>query len=135
MRTTSAGTQKGCRLSLNNILDFGPDGLLLIEALAISLLVAVLAWRRVGLVAGIPATALGVVAAVVFNAMSPNSTPGLNYRIVTALFIIVPSALMLGASRQRWIARHAWVLVLAGPIVFVGCYVGICELCVKTHLI
>ena len=119
---------------LDEILHIG-DGLILIEAVVVSLLIAVLAWRRVGLAAGIPATALAVVAAVVFNAMNPNSTPGLNYRIVTALFIIVPSALMLGVSRQRWIARHAWVLVLLGPAVFLGCYVGICELCVKAGVI
>jgi acid phosphatase family membrane protein YuiD len=99
------------------------------------LFVAVLAWRHAGLAAGIPATAVVAAALVLFNATSLNATPGLNYRIVTALFIVVPSALLLGASRLQWIARHAWVLVLAGPILFVGCYVGICELCVKTGLI
>jgi hypothetical protein len=118
-----------------SIFNIGPDGLLLIEALLVSVVVAVLAWRRAGLAAGIPTTAFVVAAFVVFNAMSPNATPGLNFRIVTSLFIIVPSALLLGASRLQWIAKHAWVLVLAGPILFVGCYVGICELCVKTGLI
>ena len=117
------------------IFNIGPDGLLLIEASLVSVLLAVLSWRRVSLVAGISATAVAVAVFVAFNAMSPNATPGLNFRIVTALFIIVPSALLLGASRLQWIARHAWVLVLAGPILFVGCYVGICELCVKSGLI
>jgi hypothetical protein len=52
-----------------------------------------------------------------------------------ALFVIVPSALLLAASRVRWIAHHAWMLLVAGPLVFVGCYAGICEFCVKTRLI
>ena len=118
-----------------SIFNIGPDGLIFIEALLVSVCVAVLAWRRAGLTAGISATAVIVAAFVLFNAKSPNATPGLNFRIVTSLFIIVPSALLLGASRLQWIAKHAWVLVLAGPILFVGCYVGICELCVKTGLI
>ena len=118
-----------------SIFNIGPDGLLFLEALLVSVVVAVLAWRRAGLAAGISATAVLVAAFVLFNAKSPNATPGLNFRIVTSLFIIVPSALLLGASRLQWIAKHAWVLVLAGPILFVGCYVGICELCVKTGLI
>jgi len=118
-----------------SIFNIGPDGFLLIEALLVSACVAALAWRRAGLAAGISATAVIAIALVLFNATSLNATPGLNYRIVTALFILVPSALLLGASRLRWIATHAWVLVLAGPILFVGCYVGICELCVKTGLI
>jgi acid phosphatase family membrane protein YuiD len=118
-----------------SIFNIGPDGFLLIEALLVSACVAALAWRRAGLAAGISATAVIAIAVVLFNASSLNATPGLNYRIVTALFILVPSALLLGASRLRWIATHAWVLVLAGPILFVGCYVGICELCVKTGLI
>jgi len=79
------------------LLRIGPDGLILVEALIVSVLIALLAWRRVGLAAGIPA--------------------------------------MLIVSQLRWLARHAWVFVLAGPIVFVGCYVGICELCVKARLI
>src|SRR5215471_18318702 len=118
-----------------SIFNIGPDGLLVIEALLVSVFVAVLAWRRVGLTAGISATAVIALALIVFNAMNPNATPGLNYRIVTALFVVVPSALLLGASRLQWIAKHAWVLLLAGPILFVGCYVGICELCVKAGVI
>jgi peptidoglycan/LPS O-acetylase OafA/YrhL len=118
-----------------SIFNIGPDGMILGEALIVSVLVAVLARRRAGLAAGISATVIAVLAFVIFNATSPNATPGLNYRIVTALFIVVPSALLLGASRLQWIAKHAWVLVLGGPILFVGCYVGICELCVKAGLI
>ena len=118
-----------------SILNIGPDGLILIEALIVSLLIAVLAWRRVGLTAGIPAVVVTVIALALWQARSPNASPEFNHRIVAASFVAVPSALLLGASRVKWLARHAWLLVLAGPILFVGCYVGICELCVKTGLI
>lgn len=117
------------------LLSLGPDGFILIEALLVSALVAVLAWRRVGLAAGISATAVVAIAAVLFNATSPHATAGFNYRIVTASFVIVPSAILLAVSRLQWLVRHAWVLMLAGPILFVGCFVGICDLCVKTGLI
>ncbi|HXD73872.1 MAG TPA: hypothetical protein VN628_09055 [Vicinamibacterales bacterium] len=117
------------------LFNIGPDGFLVLEALLVSTLVAVMAWRRVDAIAGISATAVAAIAIVAFNYRSLNSTPGLNFRIVTALFVIVPSLLLLGLSRQRWLARHAWVLVLLGPVLFVGCYVGICELCVKTGVI
>jgi hypothetical protein len=113
----------------------GPEGLLLVWALTISALVAVLAWRRVGLAAGFSATLALAIAFAIWQAMMPETNPAINVRIVATSFIIVPSLLLLGASRQRWIARHAWVLVLLGPIVFAGCYVGICELCVKTGVI
>jgi peptidoglycan/LPS O-acetylase OafA/YrhL len=118
-----------------SIFNIGPDGLILVEALIVSVLVAVLAWRRVDLTAGITAVVATVVALVLLQARSPYATPDFNHRVVTAAFVAVPSALLLGASRVKWLARHAWVLVLAGPILFVGCYVGICELCVKTGLI
>lgn len=117
-----------------SLLNIGPDGFLILESLLVSALVAVLAWRRVDAIAGISATAVALAGIVAFNARSFNATPGLNFRIVTALFIIVPS-LLLGLSRQRWLARHAWVLVLIGPVLFVGCYAGICELCIKAGVI
>ena len=113
----------------------GPEGLLLTWALAISVLVAVLAWRRVGLAAGLSATLAIAIVFAIWQAMMPDTNPAIRVRIVAASFIIVPSLLLLGASRQRWIARHAWVLVLLGPFLFAGCYVGICELCVKTGVI
>jgi len=117
------------------LLNIGPDGFLLLEAAAVSVLIAVLTWRHVDLTAGISATAIATIAIVAFNYRSFNATPDLNHRIVTALFIIVPSLLLLGASRQRWLARHAWVLVLLGPVLFVGCYLGICAACVKAGVI
>ena len=120
------------RLALLNI---GPDGLILVAALVISALVAVLAWRRVGLAAGIPATMAVAVGFWGWLAIGPNATPDLAHRVVTLSFMVVPSALLLGASRLRWLARHAWALVLLGPFIFVGCYVGICEACVKAGLI
>ena len=50
------------------LLRIGPDGLILVEALIVSVLIALLAWRRVGLAAGIPATL--IVAASSSDAMS-----------------------------------------------------------------
>jgi len=119
-------------LTLFNV---GPDGLLLIEALVVSALIAGLTWRGVRPSAGIPATLAVVAAFAVWQAMSPNATPDMPHRIVSASFHIVPSVLLLLASRQRWLLRHAWMLVLLGPVVFVGCYVGICEVCVKAGVI
>ena len=106
----------------------GPEGLLLIWALIVSVLVALLAWRRVNLrTAGI-STLVVALALVVWQFLAIERR-GIGIELLTASFIIVPAALLLGASRVSWLARHAWVLVLLGPIVFVGCYVGICELC------
>lgn len=113
----------------------GTDGFIIIEALVVSMLVAVLTARRTRLAVGIPATAALIVAWILFNGALPNASPGLNYWFVRSLFIIVPSALLLGSSRHRWIATHVWVLFLLGPVLFVGCYLGICELCVKTGVI
>ena len=127
MRTRSARTRRGCGL--------GTDGFIIIEALVVSMLVAVLTARRVSLAAGIPATAALIVAWIVFNGTLPDASPGLNYWFVRSLFIVIPSALLLGASRLRWISAHVWVLFLLGPALFVGCYIGICELCVRTGVI
>ena len=113
----------------------GPDSYILVEALIVSAVIAVLTWRNVALTAGIPATMLVVVGFAIWQAMSPNATPDLPHRIVSASFHIVPAVLLLVASRQRWLARHAWALVVMGPFVFVGCYVGICEACLKAGVI
>ena len=69
------------------IFGVGPDGLLLVQALLVSILLMTLAWRRATLFAAAISTA------------------------------------------------HAWMLLVAGPFVLVGCYAGICEFCVKTKLI
>ena len=113
------------------IFRIGPDGLLLVQALLVSIVVAALAWRGVALSAAAIVTAVVAIAGGIWLA----SLPDTSHPVLVALFVIVPSALLLGASRVRWIARHAWVLVLVGPIGFIGCYVGICEFCAKTGII
>jgi hypothetical protein len=49
------------------------------------------------------------------------------HRLLATSFILVPSVLLFGASRLNWLTRRPWLLLLVGPIVFVGCFVGICE--------
>src|SRR5215467_9981684 len=106
----------------------GPEGLLLIWALIFSVIVAVLAWRRASLAtAGI--STLVVALGLVLWQFLVIDRRSVGIELLAASFIIVPAALLLGASRINWLARRAWILVLLGPIVFVGCYVGICELC------
>jgi hypothetical protein len=117
-------------MSLFNI---GPDGLLVVEALIVSVLIAVLAWRRVGLKGAALLTVIAAIGLLVWQQTVSPSRPG--HQLIAASFIIVPSALLLGASRLRWIARHAWILILAGPIMFIAFYVGLCELCVKAGLL
>jgi hypothetical protein len=113
---------------MSTLFRVGPEGLLLVWALILSVLVAVLAWRRVSLTtAGI--TTLVVALALVVWQFLVIDRRSVGIELMAASFILVPAALLLGASRVNWLARRAWVLVLLGPIVFVGCYVGICELC------
>ena len=114
-----------------DIFGIGPDGLLLVPALLVSILVAALAWRRVAFSTAAILTAVVAIACAIWLARLPDITRPL----LVGLFVLVPSALLLGASRVRWIAHHAWMLVLVGPIVFVGCFVGICEFCAKANLI
>ena len=73
----------------------GPDGLLLVQALIVSILVAALAWRRVALSAAAILTAAVAIACGIWLARLPDT----NHPIVAGLFVIVPSALLLGASR------------------------------------
>jgi hypothetical protein len=117
------------------LLRIGPDGLLLVEAFGVSALAAVLAWRRVRPAAGIPAMLAAGVALSVWQALLPDANPSWTVKLVASAFVLVPSALLLGASRLRVVAQHAWILLLGGPVVFLGCYVGICTACVKAHLI
>jgi hypothetical protein len=113
---------------MSTLFRVGPEGLLLIWALILSVLVAVLAWRRATLTtAGI--TTLPVAIGLVVWQFLAIERRSVGIELMAASFILVPAALLLGISRVNWLARHAWVLVLLGPIVFVGCYVGICELC------
>jgi hypothetical protein len=113
---------------MSTLFRVGPEGLLLLWALILSVLVAVLAWRRASLTtAGI--STLVVAFALALWQFLVIDRRGIGIELLAASFIIVPAALLLGASRLNWLARRAWVLVLLGPIVFIGCYVGICELC------
>src|SRR5689334_14356429 len=113
---------------MTTIFRVGPEGLLLMWALILSVLIAVIAWRRATLAtAGI--TTLVVALGLVVWQFLLIERRSVGIELLAASFIIVPAALLLGASRVNWLARHAWVFVLLGPIVFVGCYVGICELC------
>jgi hypothetical protein len=113
---------------MSTLFRVGPESLLLVWALILSVLVAALAWRRARLAtAGI--TTLVVALALVAWQFLAIDRRSVGVELMAASFILVPAALLLGASRVNWLARHAWVLVLIGPIAFVGCYVGICELC------
>ena len=105
--------------------------MLLVQGLLVSILVAALAWRRVALSGAAISTAVVAIACGIWLARLPDTS----HPVLAGLFVIVPSALLLGASRMRWFAHHAWMLVLVGPFVFIGCYAGICEFCVKTRLI
>ena|SRR5579862_2083011 len=112
------------------LLHVGPEGLILIWALIVSALVAVLAWRRTSPTRAGIATLVVALALVVWQLFEVEWT-SVGTAVMGASFILVPAALLLGVSRVNWIARHAWLLVLLGPFAFVGCYVGICELCFK----
>jgi hypothetical protein len=113
---------------MSSLFRVGPEGLLLVWALILSVLVAVLAWRRASLATAALATLVVAVALVVWQFLVIERR-SVGIELMATSFIVVPAALLLGASRVSWLARRAWVLVLLGPIVFVGCYVGICELC------
>ena len=123
------------------LFNIGPDGLLLVQAIFLSAIIALLAWRRVGLKPAAAVTAVVALALVLLQAwydarypyQAASRPPAVH--VIVAMFTIVPSALLLGASRMRWLSRHAWVLLLVGPVVFVGCFVGICEMCAKAGLL
>ena len=113
---------------MSTLFRVGPEGLLLVWAVILSVLVAVLAWRRVSLTTAGISTLVVALALVAWQFLLIDRR-SVGIEVLAASFILVPAALLLGASRVNWLARHAWVLVLLGPIVFGGCYVGICELC------
>jgi hypothetical protein len=107
-------------------LKMGPDGLLFLWAILVSIVVTLLSWRRVGVTKSSVAM-LAVVLALVAWEIVALDRASVGHQFLRASFIVVPSALLLGASRLSWLARRAWVLLLVGPIVFIGCFVGICE--------
>jgi len=115
------------------LLNVGPDGLLIVWAVIVSVVVAVLAWRRVGMAIAAVVTLAIALGLVVWLLELESTSPA--HRLVATSFILVPSALLLGASRLSWLTRRPWVLMLLGPVVFVGCFVGICECAYRFHLI
>jgi hypothetical protein len=105
-----------------------------VYALLVSIILAGLSWRRVGSVAaGVTTMALAVGLAIVQFVVLEPADP--LRQIIRASFIVVPSAMLVGASRVRWLERHVWVLVLLGPVVFGGCFAGICGVCEHLQLI
>jgi hypothetical protein len=117
---------------MNSLFDLGPDALILAEAVLVSAVLAVLPWRGASFGAAAAVTALVAALLPLWSSIRPSP---LDHRLMVALFTAVPTALLLGASRARWMARRAWLLVVFGPIVFVGCFVGVCELCAKAGLL
>jgi hypothetical protein len=107
-----------------NVLRLGPEGLLLPEALLISGIIAVLTWRHFGFRAAALVTLAVAMLLAVWNATM--ATPTLPRQLLVASFIIVPSVILLGASRLRWMAARPWALLVAGPMAFVGSYMGLC---------
>src|SRR6478752_1659961 len=106
---------------MNALFRLGPEGLLFVWALILSVLVAALARRRATLTAAAISTLAVALALVVWQFLVIGRRD-VGIEVMAASFILVPAAVLLGASRVSWLARHAWVLVLLGPFVFVGCY-------------
>ena len=113
---------------MRSLLNIGPDGLILVWALIMSVVIAVLSWRRASLTAAGISTLVAALALVVWQFLVIDRR-SVGIELMAASFILIPAALLFAASRVNWLARHSWVIVLLGPAVFVGCYVGICEVC------
>jgi len=111
----------------------GPDGMM-IYALVVSVVVALLSWRRVSLARAAAATLVAAVALAVVQYVALDATEWVR-QLVRASFIVVPSVVLLATSRVNWLAQRAWLLVLVGPVAFAGCYIGICEICYGIGLI
>ena len=88
------------------ILRIGPDGMLNVYALVVSVIVALLSWRRVSLARSGTAT-IGAATALAILQYFTLDSAGLFRGLVGASFIIVPSAMLLAASRLNWLARRA----------------------------
>ena len=112
---------QNCHVAALNV---GPDSLLLVWGAIVSIVVALLAWRRVGVVAASTVTLVVALALVGWLLGLESTSPA--HRLVATSFILAPSALLLGASRLNWLARRPWLLVLLGPVLFVVCFGGIC---------
>ena len=110
------------------ILRVGPDGMVMVYALIVSVIVALLSWRRVSLArAGTAILAAAVALAIVqYFALDPADV---FRQLVRASFIVVPSVVLLAASRVNWLAQREWLFVFLGPVAFGACYAGICKIC------
>ena len=108
------------------ILQMGPDSLLLVWGVIVSVVVALLAWRRAGLTTAAAVTLVVALGLVVWLFRLESTSPV--HRLVATSFILVPSAMLLGASRLNWLARRPWLLMVLGPVLFVACFGGICTL-------
>jgi len=117
-----------------SILRIGPDGMVIVYALMMSVMVALLSWRRVSFA---PTSAVIMTAAITLAILQyfTLDPADLFRQLVRASFIVVPSSLLLAVSRVNWLAQRAWLFVLVGPIAFVGCYVAICEICYGINLV
>ena len=116
------------------ILRIGPDGMVIVYALIVSVIVALLSWRNVSLARAGTATMAAAVALAILQYVALDPAD-LFRQLVRASFIVVPSAMLLAASRVNWLAHRAWLIVLLGPVTFIGCYVGICEICYGIKLV
>jgi uncharacterized membrane-anchored protein YitT (DUF2179 family) len=97
------------------IFKVGPDGMLIVFALVVSIVLAVLSWRRIGLMGtGVAVMSVAVTLAIVQFFMLDPADP--IRQMVRASFIVVPSAVLLGASRVSWLAHHAWLFVVLGRL-------------------
>lgn len=113
-----------------NIVRFGPDGLLFPEMAVISAVVAIVTWRQVGFRAAARAT-IGLAILIVGSNAVVFPSPNVVRQLLVASFVIVPSAILLGASRLRWLAARPWTLLLLGPLAFEGSYLALCACAVS----
>ena len=101
------------------------DAWFLAEAVLISGVLAALTWRHLGFrAAALVIMGLAVLFAA-WNVMA-FSTPTVPYRLLGASFVIVPTTVLLGASRLRWLGSRPWTLLVVGPLAFVGGYQALC---------
>jgi len=119
---------------VKTLFDIGPDGLILVWGVIASVAVALLTWLRVALKAAALFTGGVTLGLMVWLLRLLESTSPV-HRLVAMSFILVPSALLFGASRLTFLTRRPWVLIVLGPVVFVVCFVGICECAYRLHLL